>query len=214
MTDLREMYPVDVVAAFEGQQAEIDAGRRKQFSWAGILLNHKVAALWRQWRDAGDSYTTIAERSGFPISAVTVAHYMKEHDRNPGTETAVADPEPGSEPVRAQTPPQRTAAELEDLKAQWEADPCWDIEETEGFEAHYDELFAYRKQKIAEWEQARHETAVLPTPANGTHEETTVSRADGVAGLTGLTRLLRELRQIGGVTVRGKITLNLEVDFE
>lgn len=46
---------------------------------------------------------------------------------------------------------QRTAHDLDTLKAQWRYDPCWDIEDTEGFEAHYDELKAYRFQCQQEW---------------------------------------------------------------
>lgn len=33
---------------------------------------------------------------------------------------------------------------VEDLKAQWKADPCWDIEETEGFEDLRNELLIWR----------------------------------------------------------------------
>lgn len=40
----------------------------------------------------------------------------------------------------------KTRAEIEQLKAQWRADPCWDIEETEGFEAHRWELLSCRLQ--------------------------------------------------------------------
>jgi hypothetical protein len=47
-----------------------------------------------------------------------------------------------------------TRAEIEDLKDQWSSDSCWDIEDTEGFEAHREELIAYRKLKEAEWEAA------------------------------------------------------------
>jgi hypothetical protein len=35
-------------------------------------------------------------------------------------------------------------ANLQDLKAQWLADPCWDIEYTEGFEEHRQELLIFR----------------------------------------------------------------------
>lgn len=35
-------------------------------------------------------------------------------------------------------------AEIEALKENWLSDPCWDIEDTEGFEAHYGELYAFR----------------------------------------------------------------------
>ena len=47
----------------------------------------------------------------------------------------------------------RTKDEICRLKTNWCSDPCWDIEETEGFEAHYDELLAYRKEIEAQREQ-------------------------------------------------------------
>lgn len=39
------------------------------------------------------------------------------------------------------------------LKGNWNSDPCWDIETTEGFERHYLELYAYRKKKESQWEE-------------------------------------------------------------
>ena len=47
--------------------------------------------------------------------------------------------------------------ELEALKASWMKDPCWDIETTEGFEEHQEELLAFRKETEAKWEAARQE---------------------------------------------------------
>ena len=44
----------------------------------------------------------------------------------------------------------KTDHEIEILKRQWQADPCWDIEDTEGFEAHRQELAAWRAQFEAE----------------------------------------------------------------
>lgn len=38
----------------------------------------------------------------------------------------------------------KTPEEIEDLKRRWLSDPCWDIENTSGFEAHVEELKAYR----------------------------------------------------------------------
>ena len=38
---------------------------------------------------------------------------------------------------------ERTAFEIAVLKGEWLADPCWGIEETEGFEAHRHELEAF-----------------------------------------------------------------------
>lgn len=49
----------------------------------------------------------------------------------------------------------KTKDEIEKLKRNWESDPCWDIEKTESFEAHHDELLAYRLEKEAKWEQER-----------------------------------------------------------
>lgn len=46
----------------------------------------------------------------------------------------------------------KTPEELAALKANWLHDPVWDIEDTEGFEAHRDELAAYHQQKRAEWD--------------------------------------------------------------
>jgi hypothetical protein len=39
----------------------------------------------------------------------------------------------------------KTTEQIEDLKRQWKADPCWDIEQTRGFEAHYDQLKHWRE---------------------------------------------------------------------
>lgn len=40
----------------------------------------------------------------------------------------------------------KTKEELSKLKIQWRHDPIWDIEETEGFEEHYEELLQYRER--------------------------------------------------------------------
>lgn len=45
-----------------------------------------------------------------------------------------------------------TQEQVENLKAQWKADPCWDIEDTEGFEKHREELKAFHDQVRAEWD--------------------------------------------------------------
>ena len=47
----------------------------------------------------------------------------------------------------------KTHLEIMELKAIWDRDPCWDIETTEGFEEHAEELRAYRWQKEDEWRQ-------------------------------------------------------------
>ena len=49
----------------------------------------------------------------------------------------------------------KSKEEIKDLKEQWHSDPSWDIEDTEGFEAHRAELKEYRLKCEAEWEQKR-----------------------------------------------------------
>lgn len=46
-----------------------------------------------------------------------------------------------------------TRKQIEELKAQWLGDPCWDIEETQGFEEHSDELLDFRLNMEAKWEE-------------------------------------------------------------
>lgn len=48
----------------------------------------------------------------------------------------------------------RTRDEIEELKRNWRNDPCWDIEYTDGFEAHYDELKSFHEECDAEWDAA------------------------------------------------------------
>jgi hypothetical protein len=47
----------------------------------------------------------------------------------------------------------KTAEEIENLKKSWMRDSCWDIETTEGFEEHHDELLKFRKDCEAEGEK-------------------------------------------------------------
>ena len=52
-------------------------------------------------------------------------------------------------------PTRRTDSEISDLKSQWIKDGCWDIEDTEGFEAHSEELSAWRENYESRQEEAR-----------------------------------------------------------
>lgn len=49
------------------------------------------------------------------------------------------------------TPIKKNKNEIESLKQQWVNDPIWDLENTEGFEAHGEELLAFRLKKEKEW---------------------------------------------------------------
>lgn len=70
-----------------------------------------------------------------------------------------------------ETTVKQTAEAMSRLKLEWRADPCWDLEETEGFEAHRNELMAYRLECEATWnaeKQARLEkrAELLGCPGN------------------------------------------------
>jgi tRNA U55 pseudouridine synthase TruB len=49
----------------------------------------------------------------------------------------------------------RTKEEIKQLKDGWVRDPCWDIEYTEGFEAHEQELREFSKKQHKVWEVSR-----------------------------------------------------------
>src|SRR5688572_25136475 len=55
--------------------------------------------------------------------------------------------------VKKGNEPMATEREIQDLKHNWIQDPCWDIELTEGFEDHREELFRYRKEMEKQWEK-------------------------------------------------------------
>lgn len=49
----------------------------------------------------------------------------------------------------------KTFEQVLDLKRNWHFDPCFDIEDTEGFEEHHAELLEYRLRCEAEWDRQR-----------------------------------------------------------
>lgn len=47
----------------------------------------------------------------------------------------------------------KTREEIEKLKSQWYSDPIWDIENTEGFKDHKQELYYYRMACENRWNE-------------------------------------------------------------
>lgn len=47
----------------------------------------------------------------------------------------------------------KTREEVEHLKANWIADPCYDLEETEGFEEYREELYDFAQKQKIKWEE-------------------------------------------------------------
>lgn len=68
-------------------------------------------------------------------------------------------------------PTPRTPEEIEDLKRNWAADPCWDIEDTEGFEAHREELLRFSEETQAEWKAERERLVLKRAQKNGVSVE-------------------------------------------
>lgn len=77
----------------------------------------------------------------------------------------------------------KTRKDIEVLKANWLRDPCWDVEGTEGFEAHHDELLAFRHGTEARWQAAK-----------AAREAAIDAEADRL-GMHGLLRLVRQLEE-------------------
>lgn len=77
----------------------------------------------------------------------------------------------------------RTIEELEKLKCEWEKDPIWDIEDTEGFEEHTLELTEFRLRCEQKWARRYQE------------EETERERKAEALGVKGLYRLVEQLQE-------------------
>lgn len=54
----------------------------------------------------------------------------------------------------------KTPQEIDHLKNNWLSDPCWDIEDTKGFEAHYTDLRDWRFQ-LEETEAIKEENRLM-----------------------------------------------------
>jgi hypothetical protein len=68
--------------------------------------------------------------------------FSLERDHDGGSDWHRTDPVDVPEPIKS-------PAEVEALKRNWLADPCWDIESTPGFEAHAAELIEWNLLRVA-----------------------------------------------------------------
>ncbi len=50
----------------------------------------------------------------------------------------------------------KTVAEVEALKQNWLRDPCWDIEDTDGFEDYREDLINFRQSIERRWAEQKH----------------------------------------------------------
>ena len=63
-----------------------------------------------------------------------------------------------------------TRQDIEKLKKDWLKDPCWDIEDTEGFEACREELRVYREEQEAIWD-AQAEKRIIEKRVNAAQKK-------------------------------------------
>lgn len=78
----------------------------------------------------------------------------------------------------------KTVEEIEELKKDWESDPCWDLYETECFEEHREELKAFQENREAEWAEERKQ------------REKEIDAEAEKLGVRGLYRLLIKRREL------------------
>lgn len=71
---------------------------------------------------------------------------------------------------------EQTKASINELKRQWETDPIWDIEDTEGFEEYQEELREYRYLKEAEWMGLRRDKLLRKAEELGVSGNTRLAR--------------------------------------
>lgn len=76
-----------------------------------------------------------------------------------------------------------TRTDVERLKADWTSDPCWDLEDTPGFEEYRDELREYAARVREEWARAYRE------------ELEEFARTIGVPGNVALAECIRTLER-------------------
>lgn len=126
---------VEKVAALFGEQDENAANN--EFEYNGTDLSTQEAAA----NGAGEILLVCNCGAEWYSAATEAANFT------PATET----PATPADSIATY----KTLQEIQELKRNWLSDPIWDLEETEGFEAHREELLAFRKAKEAEWSATR-----------------------------------------------------------
>lgn len=106
----------------------------------------------------------------------------------------------------------KTRAEIDTLKLSWREDPTWDIEETEGFEAHKAELLRYRVEveaaRIAR--DAQQQKAALDRLIEPARARLAVTKIGSVVGPSGISLAAVELL----LRLAAEMLLPLQRQFE
>jgi hypothetical protein len=89
----------------------------------------------------------------------------------------------------------RTREEIEKLKRDWLADGVWDIEDTEGFQAHREELLAFSRETEARCLREAQERAAADVARWRRRAEALGCTASLVQVIEGLERRVAALRE-------------------
>lgn len=107
-----------------------------------------------------------------------------------------------------------TRAEVERLKSQWEADPCFDLWDIEGFEEHSEELKEYQAQKDAEWarqnearKQAHADLLGVPLEIA---EKISALESRSVSKQAAASRILVHYFKMAGIPMEGDLAAEIE----
>lgn len=90
-----------------------------------------------------------------------------------------------------------TRSDIDALKANWLNDPIWDLENTEGYEAHRAELLQFRQDCEAEWAAKQREKE---------------AQIDGEADVLGVRGLYRKVLALEAFEKRHRDALNALCD--
>ena len=90
----------------------------------------------------------------------------------------------------------KTRQEVDVLKMSWLCDPVWDIEDTEGFEEHKDELLKFRQAREEEWRAIRYNRLLLKSKALGIRGN--IKLADCIEQLENRIKSLEEKEEENG----------------
>lgn len=82
-----------------------------------------------------------------------------------------------------------TIEDVKKLKADWSRDPCWDIEDTEGFEEFHDELLEFRIAKEKELEASYRKRSLLRNTYASAYPTTMEDKSGSKLLDGGLTKL-------------------------
>jgi hypothetical protein len=108
---------------------------------------------------------------------------------------------------------------VERLKRDWEKDPAWDIEDTEGFEAYYEELRLYRELKEIEWrneyEVKRAKLSDLETIKDHIEHATKIARSGAstkdLSSIAIASALVALCERLDRITIGTKGSINVHV---